>query len=127
MEAGTPPTGGSQTADLESRLDALTTSISEATNRVNVDLGHLRSEIENLNAQHADVDLQPVIDRVDNLIIQVNNIDVTNVTESGPGDATVQDGGVGDAGEDPAATDEPGSAPVEADQGESVEGDPAEG
>lgn len=82
MEAGT---GGSTPQEqLQAALDRLANAVGDMQGRVNTDLQGLRQQVEDLNAQHDDIDLTAIMVEIDSIITVVGEIDPATVVQPPP-------------------------------------------
>jgi hypothetical protein len=79
MEAGTG--GGTPQEQLQAALDRLANAVSNMQGRVNTDLSALRQQVDELNAEHDDIDLTEIMVQIDSIISVVGEIDPATVVQ----------------------------------------------
>jgi hypothetical protein len=133
MEAGT---GGSTPQEqLQAALNRLADAVGNMQGRVNSDLTALRQQVDELNAEHDDIDLTEIMVQIDSIISVVAEIDPATVVQPPVEEPPAADPGTPDtppveqppveqppAAEEPPVGDETGdTGAVVGDQGEQAD------
>jgi hypothetical protein len=133
MEAGT---GGSTPQEqLQAALNRLADAVGNMQGRVNTDLTALRQQVDELNAEHDDIDLTEIMVQIDSIISVVAEIDPATVVQPPVEEPPAADPGTPDtppveqppveqppAAEEPPVGDETGdTGAVVGDQGEQAD------
>jgi hypothetical protein len=79
MEAGTG--GGTPQEQLQAALNRLADAVGNMQGRVNSDLTALRQQVDELNAEHDDIDLTEIMVQIDSIISVVAEIDPATVVQ----------------------------------------------